>query len=78
MTIEQAPSTNGRTSSEQTYPPPATPARPMTIEHQRAPASRRHPGLVRLVMPMLFAIAVALVVRGLTHGGDEPGVGARA
>jgi hypothetical protein len=76
MTIEQAPSTNGRTASEQTYPPPAAPSRRTTVEHRRP--SPRRPGLLRLVMPILFAVAVGVVLRGLTENAETRDTGAEA
>ena len=76
MTIEQAPSTNGRTAAEQRYAPPATPPQHASIEH-RIPA-RRRPGLLRLVMPMFFAVAVALVVRGFTRKPGDANAGSDA
>jgi len=70
MTIEQAPSTNGRTSTDQTYAPPS-PAPQVTADHKHI--RPRRPGLARLVMPVLFAVAITVVMRRLSErAGGNP------
>jgi len=72
MTIEQAPSTNGRTSTDQSYAPPSPqPAPQVTADHRHI--RPRRPGLARLVMPVLFAVAITVVMRRLSERAGDPG-----
>ena len=63
MTIEHAPSTNGRVSSGELYDEPkAYRQKPL----RRRPRIGRRVAFAGLLTPLLVAIAALVVVRGLT------------
>ncbi len=67
MTIEHAPSMNGRGASDEAHD-----AAPRADVSGRAVGRRpRQPGLLRLLMPVLLAVAMALVLRGIAEAPEE-------
>ncbi len=62
MTIEHAPSTNGRVSSGELYDEPKA----YRQKRRRRPRVRGRTALAGLLTPILVAIAALVVVRGLT------------
>ncbi|MDE3094551.1 MAG: hypothetical protein KGK07_00940 [Chloroflexota bacterium] len=67
MTIEHAPSTNGRGASGEAYDAPRR-------VYARRPATTRRtlrPRLLRLLAPMLMAVALALVLRGIAEAPEK-------
>ena len=62
MTIEHAPSTNGRVSSGELYDEPKA----YRQKRFRRPRIRRRTAFAGLLTPILVAIAALVVVRGLT------------
>ena len=73
MTIEHAPGTNGRGASGEAYdaPPRVYVRRRGGGRRPRRAGPIRAARLLRLLMPVLMALAVALVLRGIAEAPAE-------
>jgi hypothetical protein len=65
MTIEHKPESNGRTASGHTY------ERPHGFEDGQVHRHRRARGMLRLLAPLMLALALLIVFRGLAEAPAE-------
>ena len=64
MTIEHAPSTNGRVASGEAYDEPQ-------VYRQKPRLRRRRFAIAGLITPLLLALAAFVVARGLSQSPDD-------
>ena len=65
MTIEHKPGHNGRSASGEHY------ERPRLMPRRRTRDHARRPGALRLLMPVLLAVALFVVVRGIAEAPGD-------
>ncbi|HEY7801148.1 MAG TPA: hypothetical protein VIE40_00610 [Dehalococcoidia bacterium] len=65
MTIEHKPGHNGRSASGERF------ERPRLMPRRRAQERARRPGGLRLLMPLLLALALLVVVRGIAEAPGD-------